>query len=163
RGEDVDTAHDQHVVGSADAADPRAGAAAGARARPHLDVVTGAEAQKRRGAVPQMAQNELAARAVDELDRIARLRVAQLRADEAAGAEVHPVLLLALAPERDADVADAHRLGHPRAPAFLESRPERRLAAAGLAGYQHPLDARARQVEASLCCPLDDVDGIRGG
>src|SRR2546423_3228337 len=45
RGEDVDTADDQHFVGPPDAAYARAGAAARARTRPDLDVVTRAEAQ----------------------------------------------------------------------------------------------------------------------
>ena len=85
--------------------------------------------------------------------RLAGSRVDQLRVDEAARAQVHAVLLLALAPERDADVADAHRLGHARAPALLELRAERRLAAAGLARDEHALDARAAQVEAALRRP----------
>ena len=72
----------------------------------------------------------------------ARLGVDQLRVDEAARAEVHAVLLLALAPERGADVADAHRLGDAGAPALLEPRAERRLAAARLAGDEQAHDAR---------------------
>ena len=90
------------------------------------------------------------------------LRVDQLGVDEAARAEVHAVLLLALAPERDADVADPHRLGDPRAPALLELRAEGRLAAAGLAGDEHALDARAGEVDAALGRPLDEVGGVRG-
>ena len=61
-------------------------------------------------------------------------------------AEVHPVLLLALAEERRADVADAHRLGHLCAPALLELRAKGRLAAAGLAGDQDSLDTRPSEV-----------------
>ena len=75
------------------------------------DVVAGAEAQQRGGAVPQVREHELAGRAILELECGARLRVDQLGVHEPARAEVHAVLLLALAPERDADVADAHRLG----------------------------------------------------
>ena len=126
RGEDVHAADDQHVVGPPEAADPRAGAAAGARARPDLDVVAGAEAQQRCGSMLQMGQDELPLRAVLQLQRGARLRVDQLGVDEAARAQVHAVLLLALAPERDADVADAHRLGDLGAPPVLELRAERR-------------------------------------
>ena len=59
--EDVDPAHDQHVVGAPDAAHARAGAPARARARPDHDVVARAEAQQRRGAVAQVRQDELAA------------------------------------------------------------------------------------------------------
>ena len=88
-------------------------------------------------------------------------RVDQLGMDEAARAEVHAVLLLALAPERDADVADAHRLGHLRAPPRLELRAERRLAAARLARDEHALDRRAREVEAALVRPLDQVRRVR--
>ena len=66
-----------------------------------------------------------------------------------------PSCCLALAPQRDADVADAHRLGHARAPALLERRAERGLAAAGLARDEHALDARAAQVEAALGRPLE--------
>jgi hypothetical protein len=72
----------------------------------------------------QMGQDELPLRAVLQLLRRARLRIDQLRVDQAARAQVHAVLLLALAPERDADVADAHRLGDLRAPAVLEGGAE---------------------------------------
>ena len=82
--------------------------------------------------------------AVLQRDGGARLGVDQLGMDEAARAEVHAVLLLALAPERDADVADAHGLGDLRAPAFLELRAEGRLAAARLARDQDALHARCR-------------------
>src|SRR5215211_4970904 len=119
-GEDVDPAHDQHVVRTPDAADPRAGAAARAGTGPHLDLIAGAEAQQRGGAVAQVREHELAAGAVLHLDGGARLRVDQLGMDEPARAEVHPVLRLALAPQRDAYVADAHRLRDARAPARLE-------------------------------------------
>src|SRR3954467_8706408 len=44
-GKHVHAAHDQHVVGAADAADARAAAAARARAHPHLHMVARAEAQ----------------------------------------------------------------------------------------------------------------------
>ena len=144
-GKDVDAADDQHVVGAPDAAHARAGAPAGAGAGPELDVVAGAEAQQRRRAVAQVGEHELAR---------ARRRRAR-RASPVSGSmssawtkprapRCMPVLLLALAPERDADVADSHRLGHPRAPAALELGAEGGLAAAGLAGDQHPLDARRR-------------------
>src|SRR3954469_25335754 len=45
--EDVHAAHDQHVVGAADAADARPGAPARAGTRPDLHVVARAEAQER--------------------------------------------------------------------------------------------------------------------
>ncbi len=107
-------------------------------------MVAGAEAQERRGAVAEMGEHELAGRAVVERQRRPRVGVDQLRVDEAAGAEMHPVLRFALAPERDADVADPHRLGHPRSPsALLHLRPERRLAAAGLTGDEDPLHGRS--------------------
>ena len=69
RREDVHAADDQHVVGAPDAADPRAGAAAGARARPHDHVVARAEAQERRGAVPEVREHELARGAVRQSAR----------------------------------------------------------------------------------------------
>ena len=47
----------------------------------------------------QVGEHELAARAVGELERLGRVGVDQLGVDEAAGAQVHPVLLLALAPQ----------------------------------------------------------------
>ncbi len=161
RREDVDAAHDQHVVGAPDAAHPRPRAPARARARPHLDVVARAEAQERRRAVAEMREHELAGGAVLQLERGTRLRIDQLGVDEAARAEVHPVLLLALAPERDADVADAHRLGDPRAPALLELRAERRLAAARLAGDEDALDARAAEIDAALRRPLEEMRRVR--
>ena len=134
RREDVDAAHDQHVVGAADAAHARAGPPARARARPDLDVVARAEAQQRRGAVAQMGEHELArsrrppSRPPSPVSGSISSGWTKPRA-----AEVHAVLVLALAPQRDADVADPHRLGDARAPARLELRAEGRLAAAGLA------------------------------
>ena len=52
-------------------------------------------------------------------------RIDQLRVDKARGAQVHPGLLLAFAPQGRADVSDPHRLGHARPPALLELGPER--------------------------------------
>ena len=122
RREEVDPAHDQHVVGAPDAAHPRRGAAAGAGARPHPHMVAAAEAQERRRPVAQVGIDELALRAVLERPRRAGLRVDQLHMHEAAPGEVHPRLRLALAPERDRDVADPHRLGDLRPPGRLEPR-----------------------------------------
>src|SRR5205823_12630507 len=76
---------------------------------------------------------------------------------------VHPVLLFALAPERRADVTDSHRLGDPRSPAVFELRAESRLATAGLASDEKALDARSREVEASVGSGLDESGGIGGG
>ena len=90
----------------------------------------------------QMRQHELAGGAVVQLERGCRLGVDQLGVNVAARAKVHAVLLLALPPQRHADVADAHRLGHPGAPALLQRRAKRRLAATGLAGHQHALHRR---------------------
>ena len=163
RREDVHATHDQHVVGAADAANPRARAAAGARAHAHLDVVAGTEAKERRRFVAEMGEHELAGRAVFEWQRGARFGIDQLGVYEAAGTEVHPVLRLALTPERDADVADPHRLGHRRAPALLEPGPERRLPAARLARDENALDARPAQVPPALGGPLDEIGRIRRG
>ena len=112
--------------------------------------------------VPEVGQHELALGTIRELERDATLVVDQLGVDEPVGAEVHAVLLLALAPQRDADVADAHRLGHLRAPAGLEGGAEGRLAAAGLAGDQHALDAGGGEVDAALAGPFDEMGGVRG-
>src|SRR5262245_58935285 len=102
-------------------------------------MVARAEADERRGPVVQVAENELPLGAVLERQRLGRSGVDQLGVHEAARAEMHSVLLLALAPERRADVADAHRLCDARAPAILQLRAEGRLAAARLAGDEHAL------------------------
>ena len=99
RGEDVDAADDQHVVG------PSRCSAGGGPVRPQahglvrrLDMVVGAEPQQRRGAVPQMAEHELAARVVLRSERgSSALGIDQLNVDEAARADVHAILLFALA------------------------------------------------------------------
>ena len=83
---------------------------------------------------PAVEAHELAGRLVLQRQRGAGVRVDQLGMDEAVRAQVHAVLLLALAPQRHVDIADPHRLGHARAPAVLQRGAERRLAAAGLAG-----------------------------
>jgi hypothetical protein len=110
--------------------------------------------------MPEMREHELAARAVLQRKRDIALRIDQLRVHEAARAEVHPVLLLTLAPERDADVADPHRLGHLRAPAVLELRAERRFAAARLPGDEDALDARGAQIEVMLRRPVDQMRAV---
>src|SRR3954453_23659300 len=144
--EDVDAADDEQVVGAPDAADPRPRAPAPARRRVDLDVVARAEAQQRRGAVAQVGEHEPAGRAVLHGDGLAARRVDELGMDEAVGAEVHAVLVLALAPQRHADVADAHRLGHARPPPLLEHGAEGGLATTGLAADAHALDTGAAQV-----------------
>ena len=73
---------------------------------------------------------------------------------QAAPAEMHAVLLVAFAPERDGDVADAHGLGDARAPGILEPGAEGRLAATGLAGDDQPPDRGVRQVETALRAPF---------
>ena len=146
RREDVDAAHDQHVVGAPDAAHARAGAAARAGRRAHLDVVARAEPQQRRGPVPEVREHELARR------RRRSSAIAAPVSGSISSAWTKPRAPRCMpscsshSPQSDgADVADAHRLGHARAPALLELRPERRLAAAGLAGDEHALDARRRR------------------
>src|SRR5204862_7409850 len=116
----------------------------------------------RRRTMLTMRALELAGRPIVHFEGIAGLGIDQLGVDEAARAHMHPVLLLALPPERHADVADAHRLGHPCAPAILEPRPEGRLAAAGLAGHEDALDAGPAEVDAPLRRPLEEVRGIGG-
>ena len=46
-------------------------------------------------------------------------------------------------------------------PAF-QPRPERLLAAAGLTGHEHALDARPREVDAALLCDLDEMGRVGG-
>ena len=90
-----------------------------------------------------------------------RLRIDELRIHEAARTEVHAVLLLALSPERYADVADTHGLGDSRAPPILELRTERRLPAAGLARDENALHARAAKVDPAVDCRLDEMGRVR--
>jgi hypothetical protein len=73
-------------------------AATFARSRADLDVIACSESQQRRRPVLEVRQHELAGRAVPQADLGARPGVDQLGVDEAARAEVHPILLLALAP-----------------------------------------------------------------
>ena len=98
-----------------------------------------------------------------DLDRRLGLGIDQLGVNEPARAEVHAVSLLALAPERDADVTDPHRLGDRGAPAALELGAEGGLAAPGLAGDEDAFDARSAKVEAPLGRPLDEVRRVGGG
>ena len=161
-GKDIDAAHDQHVVGAPDAADPRRGASAGATADAHAHVVAGAEAQQRRRAVDEMGQHEFALGPVGDRLRRAGLRIDQLDMDEAAAAEMHALLFLALAPEGNGDVADAHRLDDARAPGRFELGPHRRLTAAGLARHHHPFHARLDEVHAALARPFGEMQRIGG-
>ena len=88
-----------------------------------------------------------------------RSGVDQLGMDEAAGAEVHAVLLLALAPQRRADVADPHRLG--------DLRPQASSSLARKAASPPP--ARPRRGRARRSTPagpaplqrrLDEIGGV---
>src|SRR5262249_34424786 len=144
----------------ADAAHARARAAACTLAHSHGDVVARAEPKQRGGPMPQMGQHQLARCAVLERERLARAPVDQLWGDETAGAEMHAVLLLALAPERDADVADAHRLHPSCAPATLEQLTKCGLPPARLAGHEHTLHAGRGEVEAAGLGRLDQVGRI---
>src|SRR6266545_2191978 len=162
RGEDIDAANDQHVVGAPGAAHARRRAAAPARGRPDLDVIACAEPQERSRPMAEVREHELAGRTVMQLEGDARFGIDQLGMDEAARAQVHPVLLHAFAPQRHADVADAHRFGDACPPPLLELRAEGRLAAAGLTRHEHALDARASEVNAPLCRRFDDVRSVGG-
>src|SRR5688572_9607026 len=73
RREDVDAAHDQHVVGSTEATYARARASTAALAQPHPNVIARAEAQQWGCAMPKMSQHKLAGGAVVQLDRDAGL------------------------------------------------------------------------------------------
>ena len=104
-----------------------------------------------------MREHELAGRAVLERERSFSLRIDHLDVHEPARADMHPRLLLAFAEERDADVADTHRLGHLGPPARLELRPELRLAAARLARDEDALDTRRCEIR----FPLGEVGRVR--
>ena len=159
--EDVDAAHDQHVVGAPDAAHARAGAAAAARraSGPRRGRACGSAAAARRDAAGGSARARPTAPS-------SSATAAPVSGSISSGCtkprapRCIPSCALALAPQRDADVADAHRLGHARAPARLERRAERRLAAAGLARHEHALDAGGAQVDAALGRPLDEVGRV---
>ena len=99
RREHVYSADDEHVVGSADATDAWARAAACAGRHAHLHVVARTEPEKGSGALAEVRQDELAARTVLELKRRPGLGIDELRVDESARTEMHAVLFLALAPE----------------------------------------------------------------
>ena len=143
RREDVDAADDEHVVRSPDAAHARARAAARAGARADADVVARAESQQRRRTMPEMREHELAVGAVGRARRAAPVSGSISSAWTKPRAPRCMPSCSSHSPQSDgADVADAHRLGDPRAPARLELRPEGRLAAARLACDEHALDAR---------------------
>ena len=101
RREHVDAADDQHVVGSPDAAHARAGAPARARARcaPRRGRACGSAAAARARWRRWVSTSSPAAPSSTSI-AAPRLRVDQLGVDEPARAEVHPVLMLALAPQR---------------------------------------------------------------
>src|ERR1017187_9501391 len=97
-----------------------------------------------------MREDELAGRSLAECHCLAAVGLDQLGVDEAASAEVHPILRLALSHQRRADGADAHRRGDLGSPPVLERRAGRRLTAARLTGDQHALYAGPGQVDATL-------------
>ena len=123
RREDVDAAHDQHVVGAPDAAHARPGAPA--RGSRPCAPARGRESGSAAAAPPRWRRCVSTSSPLAPSSRASArpaLRVDQLGVHEAARAEVHAVLLLAFAPERRPDVADAHRLGDGRPPALRSSR-----------------------------------------
>ena len=118
----------------------RAGLLPHAQGSSRPPLVARAEAQERRRPVPRCVSTARPSRRPPST-RARRVGVDQLEVDDSVRAEVHAGLVLALAPERRADVADAHRLGDLRAPALLELLAEGRLAAAGLARDEDALHA----------------------
>ena len=100
-------------------------------------MVAGAETQQRRSPVTQMREHEFAARAVLHADRGPGLRIDELGMHDTPAPQMHAVLVLAFTPQRDADVADAHRLGDFGAPAFLEPGAHGGLAATRFSAGNH--------------------------
>ena len=114
-GEDVDTANDQHVVGAPDAPHARGGAPTRTGAGSNLDVVARAEAEERRRSVAGGGSGRARRWRRRRVDRRAGLGVDQLGVDEAAGAEVHPVLCHAL-PHRETPMSPTPIASVTRAP-----------------------------------------------
>ena len=163
RREDVDAAHDQHVVGAADAADARRRPPAGAAPGPQLDMVAAAEAEKRRGLAVEMGVDQLALGAVGERRAAAPLsgsisskwtRPRPLKCMPCCSSH-SPQSETAMSPIPIASVTCA-----PQARSSL--RAHRRLAAARLAGDHDPLDAGRGGVEAALARPFGEVERVGG-
>ena len=87
-------------------------------------------------------------------------RIDQLEMNEAAAAEMHARLVLALAPQRNRNVADAHRFGDARAPRRLELGAHRRFAAARFARDHQPPHARAGEIDAARARPFGQMQRI---
>ena len=143
--EDVDSANDEHVVGAADAADARAGAAARARGRPHAarGRACGSAAAARRGAAGASARARRWRR------RSSRERGARCRDRSARGGRSRGRRGASRPAARTRPTARrrCRRCPSPRSPA----RPSRSSSVArnagspppGSPGHEHALDARA--------------------
>ena len=126
-------------------------------------MVAGAEAQQRRSAMVQVREHELAACAVAQLDRRSPVSgsissgCTKPRAPRCmpSCSSHSPQSEMPMSPIPIASVT-------PAAPPLLQLGAQSRLAAARLAGDQHPDDARARQVDAALAGRLDQVGGVGG-
>src|SRR5690606_1920494 len=118
---------------------------AGALRTPQHDVIARTESEQRRGPVSEVGEHQFARRTIFHGNRCSGHRIDQLDMDESPAAEMHTILVLALSPERDGDVADSHRLGYLGAPGLFELRAHRRLATARLARDENPLNGTVLQ------------------
>src|SRR5882672_3938299 len=128
----VHPSHDEHVVAASDAAHAEARALAAAGRPLDANDVTAEEPHDRHRLAGQARVNELSDCARLDLHRRASLRVDQLRPDVPGPAEMHALLVGALAEQRRRDVADAHDLGDRDAEHLLDVVANGGYAAAGL-------------------------------
>ena len=131
-GEQVDAAHDQHVIGPADTAYPGTGAAGGIRLRIDDDMVATAKAQQGHGFMAQCRVYQFPFRLVFPWNRLAGLRLDEFHMGETPGHEMHAFAVIVFRPGGQGDVADPHRLPDLAIERALDAFPDEGFTATGL-------------------------------
>src|SRR5439155_17267993 len=106
--------------------------------------------------------DQLAHRARLDLHRLARVGIDELHPYVASAAEVHALLVRALAEQRRRDVADAHDLGHSDAQNALDVIADGGYAAAGFAAGHDVRQRDPARLRVALLQTVGQVLGKRG-
>jgi hypothetical protein len=158
-GEDIDTAHRDHVVGAAEdaALEAQEAAAAAAAVEVGPDQVAGAVADYREAPAPEVGQHQFAALARG--DRLAALRVDHLR-DVLALDQMRASGVLVAFEGMGADLRGAGVVETLCRPGVFDALLGRGNAGAGLAGVHRGSHRYARQVEAEFGRHLGQAQGV---
>src|SRR5205807_3925540 len=154
---DVDPADDEHVVAASDNANPEGRTPTATVVAFNPGNVAAEKTDHWHRFAGEVRVDELAHGARLEFHRLARVRIDQLHPDVAAAAEVHALLLRALAEQRRRYVANPHNLGDGDAENRLDVIADLRNPAARLAAGDDMGERRGSVVQVGAAWRRDQV------